>query len=252
MQNARLSGARFALVAAAVALAVPAVASAQTVFLNVAGESITNSSAQTTQRLRFDSTGGVDQMLFKGGSPAGFPAADRVRMNSTNTGSVSYTFSVTHDAATQTYTYALTDAAATGGASLVGGGNGTLTRSFAPGELSYNVLHVFMVTDSGATASFSDLAFTAGSGLSTDGALQSAASVTNASFSQWLAAPTGTNLGDFDWSMTARVTLAMNGARPSAERLKFELSSKNATFVPTPGAVATLGLAGLVALRRRR
>ena len=50
MQNARLSGARFALVAAAVALAVPAVASAQTVFLNVAGESITNSSAQTTAR----------------------------------------------------------------------------------------------------------------------------------------------------------------------------------------------------------
>lgn len=231
-----------------------AAAQADVIDLNVPTSSFGALTPVVTGRVRFDAGGGVDQLLFKQPTPNGYPASDLLRMNSTFIGTASYTFTVTHNAATREYVYSLTNGSVTGGASFANANAANNTQRYTPaaGELSYNILHIFMLSSSGATASFSNMVFTPGAGLTTTGAVQAAASVTSGSYDQWFAAPTGTNLENFDWTVSADVTLAMNGVRPSSEGLKFELTGKSGEYVPTPGAASVLAVAGLAALRRRR
>jgi hypothetical protein len=225
--------------------------------LNVPGASLSALTPVVTQRLRFESGGGVDQMLFKQPDPAGYPAADRVRIGGSYNGSVSYLFTVTHTAATRNFAYSLSNGAVSGDATFANPAspNGTISRAFAAGELNYNILHILMVTNNNATASFSSLSLTFGPGVTTTGSLQTSASITGAtstSYDQWFAAPTGANLDDVDWTLTANVTLAMNGSRPSAEQLKFELSAKSGTYVPAPASLGLMVIGGAFAGRRRR
>jgi len=229
-------------------------AAAGLVYLNVPTAQLSVLNPVVTERFKFDGGGGVDQMLFKQPDPAGYPSADLIRMNGTNTGSATYTFTVTHTTATDKYAIALTNGAVTGGASFAGAGpNSTLTKTFASNELDYNILHIYVRAGTGpctavnpCTASFSGLSFMPGAGLTTVGSLDTTETIINADYDQWLAAPTGTNLELFDWTLTGSVTLAMAGIKPSTERLKFELSGKKGTFinVPEPSSLflATLGL----------
>lgn len=242
---------RIMMLALACVLSVPA--SAAVITLDAPDAALSNMTGVMSQRLRFDRGGGLDQVTFKQPSLVGAPNRDLLRMNSTNTGTASYTFVVTHTAATQTFKFDLLNGSVTGGASFANANaaNSTLTQSFAANELSYNILHVYGLSNNGNNVSFSNLSFTAGNGLSTVGSVETSGSVTNGEYHQWFAAPTGTNLGDFDWALSARVTLSYNGVASSSEALKFELSGKQGIFVPEPGSLSVLALSmGLLARRR--
>lgn len=222
-----------------------------------------------TSRYRLSRAGSVDQLLFKQPNPAGYPSADILEFNGGFTGSATYDFTVVHERATATaggeFTFSLTNGTVTGNVGFRGAGaNSTLSYTFAlvngSSELDYNILHVFaQATTSTSSISWSDLTFTPGTGLGTAGAMDPAGSITASNtYDQWLAAPTGVNLDEFDWTFSGKVTLATDGTNPSSgEGIKFEFTGKRGEFhptvVPEPGTLVLALLAvGLVAATRRR
>ena len=229
---------------------------------------------QVTARDRLARAGSVDQLLFKQPNPAGYPAADLVQLNNTNIGSVTYDFTLKHTAPTDSsgskFAFSLTDGTVEEGVTFrnANSNNSSISYTFgtdaATSLLNYNILHVFaLASTAGTSATFSDMAFTAGLGLSTVGSLETSGSVAAGSgtnqYDQWLAAPTGVNLDLFDWEFTAKVKLAANGTRPSDEGIKFEFTAKQGEFtppspVPEPStlALAVLAIPGLLTLRRIR
>lgn len=145
-----------------------------------------------------------------------------------------------------------------GDASL-GGSNAATINGFGPFDAYYNVIHPYAVVTNRSTTQVSSVTW---SGLSfsspaltnvgtlTDSALAPALGNTAFnSFDNWIY--TDGDLRTIDWTVTAKVTLATNAISPNpSESLKFEYGLKNA--VPTPGAAALLGVAGVAAGRRRR
>ena len=228
---------------------------------------------QVTARDRLTRAGSVDQMLFKQPDPAGYPAADLVAISSPFFGSSTFDFTLKHTAPTASsgskFEFALTDGAVAGDLSFrnANSNNSTLSYTFgtdaASALLNYNILHVFaLASTTGTSATFSDMAFTAGLGLTTIGNLETSGSVSaggTKQYDQWLAAPTGVNLDLFDWEFTAKVKLEANGTRPSDEGIKFEFTAKQGEFtppspVPEPStlALALLAIPGLMTVRRMR
>jgi hypothetical protein len=235
-------------------------AGAANIYLDVDAAELSGMSGVFTARDRMSVTG-VDQMLFLG-SPVGFPAADRVSIRSPFSGSSNYDFGLSYAAATQTFTYSLTNSAITG--NVTGGSTGTLTYAVS-GPLAFNILHIYASSSVlGSSVSFMNLTFNPGTGLTSVGALETAGGSSaggTPTYDQWLAAPTGTNLALFDWSATARVSLVAGGTRPNDEGIKFEITGKTGEYtpptpvvdVPAPAALALfgLGLAALGVARRR-
>ncbi|MFZ4508910.1 MAG: PEP-CTERM sorting domain-containing protein [Fimbriimonas sp.] len=219
-----------------------------------------------TSRIKFDGGGGVDSMLFKqDGGPAGYPGADLLRMNASNKGTATYKFSLNYEKATRTFIWALSDGEISGGTSFAGTGKtSTLKYTFDGANKkntlpSFNILHLMLVTDKGAAATFSDFAFKAGSDLKTVGKVSPSDGITSdggyTSYDQWLAAPTATDLSNFDWTITGTTTLTMNGTKPSAERLKLEITGKSGAYtpeaVPEPASMLALAAGAAGILRRR-
>ena len=228
---------------------------------------------QITARDRLARAGSVDQMLFKQPNPLGYPATDLVGINNTNIGSATYQFTLKHTAPTVSsgskFVFSMTDGTVAGGVTFrnANSNNNTISYTFgtdaASALLNYNILHVFaLASTTGTSATFSDMAFTAGLGLTTIGNLETSGSVSaggTKQYDQWLAAPTGVNLDLFDWEFTAKVKLEANGTRPSDEGIKFEFTGKQGEFtppsaVPEPStlALALLAIPGLMTVRRMR
>jgi hypothetical protein len=260
---------RPAAMAAALGLAIGTAAmpaGAATIHLDVDAAELAGMSGVLTARDRLARAGSVDQMLFVGspGGPGG--ARDNLGYAAPYAGSVTYDFRLTYTAVDSTYTFGLTDGAVTGNVSFrPGGASNTIT--FAGSPLSYNILHVFAAsTADGSSVTFSELFFTPGAGLSTAGTLETAGATSaagTATYDQWLAAGTGTNLAAFDWTMGARVTLTAGStaSRPADEAIKFEITAKIGEYAPPPPVVGVpepmalalfgLGLAALGVARRR-
>lgn len=222
-------------------------ASASVITLGVPNQFIStvSGSSSITARYKYDMGGGVDQMLFKQPNPAGFPAVDLIRMNPVSNqwfGSASYLFTVSHTASTGQYSFSLTNGAVTGQATFANttAMNSTRSITLTPGEVNYNLIHVYALGSNSSTVSWSDLTFTPGSGLTTEWGFPSSGSVTNGASDLWAAAPQGTNLDSFDWTLSARVSLILNGPRANNEALKFELTGKQGTVIPEPAAMGLL------------
>lgn len=214
-----------------------------------------------TGRLRLDTGGGSDSLLFKQPNPAGYPSADLLRGVSPWKGKATYKVSFDYKAANGLVTWSLQNGTVSGTVSFANAGSANNTLSYAFDKSTtgrtlpkFNILHVFMLADSNSTASFENLTFTAGTGLTTFGSVSSSGSVKNGSYDQWFAAGTGVDLGGFDWTMTADVSLELDGTRPSPERIKFEFTGKSGAYtpVPEPASMAVLGMGALALLRRKR
>lgn len=226
--------------------------------LNAPSSSIqsSSSSGQVTARLKFDGGGGVDQMLYRQPSPVGFAANDLIRMNTTYSGSITYGFELTHIASTGEFLFSLTNGMASGGASFsstAAQAGKTLSQTFDPSTLQYNAIYIYALATNPSTVAFEELQFVASQGLNKLGAVESSGSVTGGTYEQWLAASQGTNLNVFDWTVSGKVTLQMNGTRTNNEALKFEISTKQAQIIPEPAALGALGVVvGVMVLRRRK
>jgi hypothetical protein len=270
------------LVAACLAVSIAPQARASTiVYLDAPSSEITALSPQVTARVRFSRAGSVDQMLYKQPNPAGYPAVDTVGFTDGSfVGRVTYDFTVQHFAGGpgvgSRMEFSLNNGVTAGAVAFrpVGAGNGansTVSRLFdapdSPTGLNYNIIHVYgQTTTVGSSLWFSNLAFTPGPGLTTSGQLATSGSLAYSasgpnSYDQWLAAETGTNLDLYDWAISGRVSLAVNGTNPSSgEGIKFEITGKQGLYpdpiaVPEPGTLALLAsvaVAGLVVGGRRR
>lgn len=213
-----------------------------TVHLNVDDAALTNMEGVLVARDRLSRAGSVDQMLFVLPNPAGYPSADNVGFSGGFVGSSHYDFLLSYNSVDKTYSFTLSNGAVSGNVSfLSGGANRTISYSDSAAKLNYNIIHLYGAsTTAGSSVSFQDLYFTPGSGLSTTGSLETSGNATagiTQPYHQWLAAPTGTNLASYDWTVGARVTLTAGGTNPSSgEGIKFEVSTKSGEFSPTsPG-----------------
>lgn len=270
-------------VAACLAVSVAPQARASTIVqLDAPSSDITALAPEVTARLRFSRAGSADQMLYKQPNPAGYPAADTVGFTDGSfVGRVTYDFTVQHFAGSpgvgSRMVFSLNNGVTAGAAAfrplgVSNGANSTISRIFdapdSPTALNYNLIHVYgQTTTVGSSLWFSNLAFTPGPGLTTVGQLVTSGSLAHSasgpnSYDQWLAAETGTNLALYDWAISGRVSLAVNGTNPSSgEGIKFEITGKQGLYpdpiaVPEPGTLALLAstaVAGLlVGFRRRR
>jgi hypothetical protein len=238
------------------------------IYLDVPGSQLTNLTPIVTARDKISSTNS-DQILFKQPTPtSSSPQANLVSVagNSSFIGSDTYDFTLRHTAPTGSlgskYDFSLNHGQVTGVVTLTSSASTDSTKSeiFGANELKYNILHVYaQASTTGSQATFSNMSFTAGSGLSTSGVLQTSgiakAGVGTQSYDQWLAAPTGVNLDLFDWTFKANVTLSINGTNPSSgEGIKFEFTGKQGNFTPVPEpstfALAVFAIPGLLAVRR--
>ena len=207
---------------------------------------------QFTARQRL-SRNGVDQMLFKQPLPNGYPSKDLVTRN--GAGSSTYQFTLDHKASTGLTTFSLTNGSRSGAIAFRPGNNESSTLSYTfDSSVQYNALHIYAKSVNNSNVAFSNLAFTAGSGLTTQGALSTAGAVTNGEYDQWLAAGSATNLANYDWTLSALVTLTYAGVNTPDEGFKFEVSGKQAAYqpVPEPATMAVLGLGALGLLKRRK
>lgn len=147
-------------------------------------------------------------------------------------------------------TFSLTSGSTSGSVFFVGSGSSS-TLEYTFDDEPYNALHLYgQTTTPGTSLSLSNLSFTS-STLSTFGQLVTSAAISQVSgettFSQWLAAGTDDDLSLYDWVMSGRATLAVNGTNPSSgEGIKWELSAKEACIiVPEPSMFAAVVIAAL-------
>ncbi len=232
-----------------------------TVFLDVDAAFLKDMNVAFVARDRISRAGSVDQMFFLGTNPAGYPAVDIVGYSGGFVGSSSYDFSLEYSASNQTYSFGLTNGSVSGNATFrPNGANSTIKYDASLKDLDYNIIHVYGVsTSSGSSMSFSDLVFLPGANLVTSGLLETsgvASASGNQYYDQWLAAPTGVNLADYDWAMKARVQLNTTTNPSSGEGIKFEISTKkgifqNSVVIPEPSSIL-LSLASVLAIVARR
>ncbi len=237
-----------------------------TVYLNVDASELSNMNVAFVARDRISRAGSVDQMFFLGTNPAGYPANDIIGYSGGFVGSSTYNFTLSYTANDSTYRFGLTDGVVSGNAFFRGNGaNSTITYDASAKNLAYNIFHIYGVANSsGSSLSFDNLVFVPGAGLISSGIVE-ASGMASASgtpiYDQWFAAPTGVNLADFDWSISANVQLNTTTNPSSGEGIKFEISTKNGVFtpqssinsVPEPvsSLLVTFGVL-LVSLTRRR
>lgn len=233
-----------------------------TVYMNVDESLLSEMNGVFVARNRLSRTG-WDQTFFVGAPSASYPSRDILAYPNTGSvaGSSSYDFSLVYTASNSTYQFGLNNGAVSGNVSFRGNGpNSDFSYDASSKDLNYNIIHVYGASTSpGSSVSFSDLVFVPGVGLATSGLLEAAGNAAPSNqYDQWLAAPTGVNLADYDWAINARVTLNI-AQRASDEAIKFEISTKQGTFggslsaVPEPSSIM-LCAAGLISglLRRRR
>ena len=238
-----------------------------TVYMDVDSALLREMNVAFIARDRLSRAGSVDQMFIIGSTPvAGQPTADTVGYKSVNNkevynGSSIYDFSLEYTASNQTYRYGLTNGSVSGDVVFRNSGpNSTLTYNAS--KFDYNIIHIYGVsTTIGSSMSVSDLVFVPGVGLATPGLLEAAGTASalgDRYYDQWLAAPTGVNLANYDWAMKARVELTTTTNSPSSgEGIKFEVSTKKGIFdqpvVPVPEpASAMLSIVSVISVMMRR
>jgi hypothetical protein len=252
-----------------IGIVTPHIVSAQsvpaTVYMDVDAEYLEEMNVAFVARNSLSRSGSVDHMFFLGTNPAGYPAADTVGFSGGFVGSSIYDFSLEYTASTQTYSFGLTNGSVSGNVGFRGNGaNSTISYDASADNLNYNIIHIYgAAKNDGSSVTFSDLVFVPGVGLATSGLLEAAGYVTASGdkyYDQWLAAPSGVNLAEFDWAINARVELQSDSTtRGSDEGIKFEISTKKGIFaqpgvpVPEPSSIllSMLGVISVVARRKR-